>query len=433
MTKILFSCLTIILLSGCTSETKKKSTINQINDIELIEGTVESNEIAKINPLPEVYKLPDSPTNETTKYEGYIGDLAINLTVNEHADNNISGSYSYKKHNNPIKINGTVKYEHCNDVSMNISEWADTISKTGIWQLYAGENMALTGFWFKNETSNASFPIHLKQVDDDYFISPLSAVIFNDFPESIRFYQKHRFVKKQSYNKKMVVVPNKDNNTSYLLPAFLPLYEPFYPEGAECSNSYISKRIGQVKQNGSDIQLDNEKTSHYIYHTFEILHSGPVDEFSVLHAENLTLDFEGNLCFSLISNSVNLIVKVEDLEAYGYHLEGDAFYLKNTMNIGLDANSFFSEEHPLLLYKKPDIFSDVEGKYEVEDNYFVIEEVIFKSMDYWLKVNVCEQNENADFHSKIDYKTVKTGWIKLYQKIGDSDPKLTLSYYGNGC
>lgn len=431
----LFLFTSSLILIGCSESDSvnhvKSETSKQEENFEEYpaEGTATfTGEVIEL-----VYDKPTSPIHNTTDYVGYIANMPIEMTLNEHDDDLVSGSYYYDNPDKKIELIGTIIYEHCGDYSISIAEWPDSKAHTGTMTLSMGDEFAVKGEWFLPNSTEAVYPIRLKLKDDSQYISPLSNNLFRDKYQSDDFYANHKFVKNASLGKEMVIVRNTNNYSGGLLPSNLMLYEKEQFEGAECGSLYELKKMGVIKNN--NIELFEQEKTQDIYRAFTTLHSTPGDEVVAIRASNLSRDHEGRLCVQL-GGDLCLTVLVSDLEYLGYHLEGDAYYLKNTMKIGLDANYRFDENNPLTLFKKPNIESDTMETYKVDDgNYFMIEDVVYYNMQYWFKVNVYNDSKTADYHDINNSNILKTGWIELYIRKDDQwdNRKLSLTYYGNGC
>jgi len=83
-------------------------------------------------------------------YEGYIGkgSVWVDLTISN-SDGSVAGSYFYKKHDNEIKLSGTIK-----DSTISLTEKVENKRITGYLQCTLSGN-SISGTWKKDESSSA--------------------------------------------------------------------------------------------------------------------------------------------------------------------------------------------------------------------------------------------------------------------------------------
>ena len=266
----------------------------------------------------------------------------------------------------------------------------------------------------------------IKKVVASGYLTPLSAVLFQSKEEAEDFYSRHKYIKNASQGKTAILCANENAVGNYL-PKGITVYKR-YKDGV----GFELEPIGSVVHYDR-FAFDSTEVTYRVESLMSLVHSTPVESYDGIRLAGPFRTVSGELYMTNIQDP-ELAFKLYDLEKMGWHLEGDAYHLKETMKVGLDMNYQFSKEFPLKLLNGPHQSELVLGEYVNDDNFYVIiEDVQYLNHDYWLKVKIMSEKSN-DYHSLSNGKLEKTGWIKLYSKTSNFNlNSLSLSYYGNGC
>ena len=412
---------------GCSESTETKSALSD----GLIDAVEESANLSSqdLDEQPEEiyeYQMPSSPIIDTEMFKGFIDDKNVEVILNIHKDNKVSGSYYYEAYKEPITLIGTkIMDDYYQEVTYELLEWEDTMTVNGFWDFYPISPNHVMGDW-SNSDKSLSLPLELISKDASGYLTPLSAVLFQSKEEAEDFYSRHKYIKNASQGKTAILCANENAVGNYL-PKGITVYKR-YKDGV----GFELEPIGSVVHYDR-FAFDSTEVTYRVESLMSLVHSTPVESYDGIRLAGPFRTVSGELYMTNIQDP-ELAFKLYDLEKMGWHLEGDAYHLKETMKVGLDMNYQFSKEFPLKLLNGPHQSELVLGEYVNDDNFYVIiEDVQYLNHDYWLKVKIMSEKSN-DYHSLSNGKLEKTGWIKLYSKTSNFNlNSLSLSYYGNGC
>lgn len=430
--KVIFPAFFLLLLMGCS---ESNDTNSDESDPALNEGLADASEDSENQSSQDLdehveevyeYQMPSSPIVNTETFKGFIDDKAVEVILNIHKDSKVSGSYSYEAYQEPIALIGTkIMDDYYQEVTYELLEWEDTMSVNGFWHFYPISPNHVIGDW-SNFDKSLSLPLELISKNASGYLTPLSAVLFQSKEEAEDFYARHKYINNASQGK-MSVLCRGDNTVGDYLPKGITVYNR-YKEG----KGFELEPIGSVVHYDR-FAFDTTDVTYRVEGLMSLIHSTPAESYHGIRLVGPSRSISGELYMTNIKDP-ELAFKLKDLEDMGWHLEGDAYHLKETMKVGLDMNHQFSKEYPLRLLKGPRQSELVLGEYVNDDNlYVIIEDVQYLNSDYWLKVKIMSE-KSKDYHSLTNGKLEKTGWIKLYSKTSNFTlNSLSLSYYGNGC
>ncbi len=432
VTFLFWSCETQSTSSSQAEEAVVEDTVNNPIDPETEKEDLEpvKEEANSTNKYTSITNEKDfSSPSKPTSYVGYIGKYKVAADIDFFYDQMwVSGYYNYgeEKKENRLRLKGKQTDWYGGGI-YTIEEYDDKGNITGLWKYMRENHEGAYKGSFESTDGKTTYEITLVKEESGMFIDPNTHMCFDSKSAADTFYSDHHFFDRTSaFRTQGLIVCDKtygEDGPSPRLPEGLTLFQHDGGDG------FSLEKAGKVDAQGTFVlTFNNKPIENYEVESREIGYEIEAVEYSSLPDEKYA-------CLNGIGIE-SIYVSIEELKSFGYHLEGDGYWLKEHSGkvLGYFPSSKFKNDKRVLaqleIKKEPNETSSTLVIVKDDEDGFI------RVLDFkngWLHVRLDYHTEVPCTSEKRAPKASVEGWIPMYITDEDYKSYLTLGFYSRGC